>query len=760
MEFGVQTESTPATTQERRAYPVRTARPWIGSAAAVLLCAIGLAHLFYHASYTLDDAYISFRYARNLARGMGLVYNPGEYVKGYSNTLFTLLMVVPELFGSNPIWLARSVGALAFCALCWVGYRFYRDDPQAGTRDYGLWLLLFLALSTAIAVHCITGLETGLYAALLFAAALSRLREQRCGGAPWSALLFAMVVLSRPEGILAFAAMAAQDVVVRIRSRRLSAFDALWYLVPVLAYVGELGVSKLYYGDALPQTYYAKTRTIRGAGDAIKLLRDGLRKQFSSSSYLGRGLQGTGWGFVGLGVAGLALFPRARRVQNLAFASIVLAQITFMATAGSDWAPVFRFGVPMLPFLFVLLVEAIGFVASFARGQARVVGWLLALLATAAAVPVNLAASRDVQAKKYVDGEGLMREGDMLRKLAPPGITLSSYDIGGQGYRAGGFDILDAAGLTLRETAKCRGNGTPRCRRFVALVRPELVRRHPSLTKDAYVASAARKTEPYLELEAGRYLLQRSLVLVDEAPSWTLGAELRDAGTGLAIVARDVAPVLAAGQETTATLYWRRDPSSVHELGARRLEWIGGAGRLAARESDVLWSVSNPQAWSREELFADFVLLRAPALPGRYQLVVTADGGQALRVAAVEVIDGSVVQSRAKALVDQAQSAVSSAGEDAAIALLARAVQLDSSAKARDAYQRAVVRRAQRLREQANGLLGFDRSKALRLLQQAKVQLHRAYWESGSASSQLRREIDQNASLCKRIVDQDAKMAR
>ncbi len=38
----------------------------------------------------IDDAFISFRYARNLTEGTGLVYNPGEYVEGITNLLWTL----------------------------------------------------------------------------------------------------------------------------------------------------------------------------------------------------------------------------------------------------------------------------------------------------------------------------------------------------------------------------------------------------------------------------------------------------------------------------------------------------------------------------------------------------------------------------------------------------------------------------------------------------------------------------------------------
>ncbi|MFQ5921958.1 MAG: hypothetical protein ACE5M4_03875, partial [Anaerolineales bacterium] len=41
---------------------------------------------------TIDDAYITFRYARNLLDGHGLVYNPGEAVLGTTTPLFALLL--------------------------------------------------------------------------------------------------------------------------------------------------------------------------------------------------------------------------------------------------------------------------------------------------------------------------------------------------------------------------------------------------------------------------------------------------------------------------------------------------------------------------------------------------------------------------------------------------------------------------------------------------------------------------------------------
>ncbi len=44
-----------------------------------------------------DDAMISMRYAWSLSHGFGLVWNPGEYVEGYSNFLMTLIMSLATL---------------------------------------------------------------------------------------------------------------------------------------------------------------------------------------------------------------------------------------------------------------------------------------------------------------------------------------------------------------------------------------------------------------------------------------------------------------------------------------------------------------------------------------------------------------------------------------------------------------------------------------------------------------------------------------
>jgi hypothetical protein len=80
------------------------------AACLLMLLAGGTAYiLFSPGSRGVDDAYISYRYAHNLFRGNGLVFNPGERVEGYSNFSYTLLMSLAFFF-------TQDVGVYYFSA--------------------------------------------------------------------------------------------------------------------------------------------------------------------------------------------------------------------------------------------------------------------------------------------------------------------------------------------------------------------------------------------------------------------------------------------------------------------------------------------------------------------------------------------------------------------------------------------------------------------------------------------------------------------
>jgi hypothetical protein len=76
-------------------------------------------HHIVNTLFLCDDAFISFRYARNLLAGHGLVFNRGEFVEGYTNFLWTLevaglwrLGLRPELSTVRP---GRCAGPSALC---------------------------------------------------------------------------------------------------------------------------------------------------------------------------------------------------------------------------------------------------------------------------------------------------------------------------------------------------------------------------------------------------------------------------------------------------------------------------------------------------------------------------------------------------------------------------------------------------------------------------------------------------------------------
>jgi hypothetical protein len=716
---------------------------------AIALCALGILHLLYHAQYTLDDAYISFRYSRNLVRGLGLVYNPGEYVKGYSNTLYTFAMALPELLGRDPIWLAKLIGLAAFGIVCTLGYRLYASDPSPEVRDRGTWFVALCAVSTPLAVHFMNGLETASYTALVMAAVLARLREQRSGGAPWSALLFCAVIWSRPEGIALFGAMALHDAALRVRTRTLSARDLLFYAAPAVAYASELGLSQLYYGDPLPQTFRAKVAPAGGVLGAVRALWHGVAQQAHAQSYLARGLDFVGPGLAVLLLLPLSLLSEARRRINAALLLVVLALLAFIARAGNDWAPAFRFGVPMLPLVFVLLIEAIAAVAELYPARPRLGSSLLIALVLASVLPLNLSQTRKIQAARYVDAAHKLVEGKHLAELADSGITLASADIGGHGYGAGGFDILDTAGLTSRELVHCYG-GNQRCRRYVTLVRAELIRRHPSGHDDGVATDRARRSGQYLSVDEGRYFLLRTLALLPSLPehaepsAGSAAGDLRLAGT-------DLPPAVLADSESVLTLFWTHASASIPP--ARQLEWRHGTTTIPATASAAVWTRMKPrELWTTDLLFADRVVIRTPQQPGAYVLWATVQGAS-VPVGSIEIVAKSAAPVRALAIAKQAAQLAQAGRPSAAIVRYERALQLDGAAAVRASYQSLVISRAQRLTGEADRVAARDPAAALALLREAKTWLHRAFWQSGRADPKLRRAIDANAERFTALIE-------
>ncbi|MBL4688021.1 MAG: hypothetical protein JKY37_25750, partial [Nannocystaceae bacterium] len=136
-------------------------------------------HMWTVRMYTVDDAYISFRYARNLASGHGLVYNLGESVEGYTNFSLTVVLGAGMAIGIDPHPLSKVLGAAAALGTLVVVYRLsHRLLPLSGLPCVATWLL---ATSAPFASWAVFGLETSIFAFLILLGTLLMFRETDAG---------------------------------------------------------------------------------------------------------------------------------------------------------------------------------------------------------------------------------------------------------------------------------------------------------------------------------------------------------------------------------------------------------------------------------------------------------------------------------------------------------------------------------------------------------------------------------------------------
>lgn len=238
------------------AYPparARIERAWSSRPARSALTALGLAGALgwaWHLAWVSDDSFISFRFADNLVRGFGLVWNPGERVEGYTNFLWTVILAGALRLGFDAAQASIVLSGAAFVATLLVVARLGRR--LAAPWEVALPIApLLLAFHYTFASFATSGLET-MFATLLVWAAV----ERALAGAPLAAGALAVAAaLARPDHGIFFAALAAALVLDRERRRGI-----VRYALPfVVVYLPYFLIRWSYYGQLFPNTFYAKS---------------------------------------------------------------------------------------------------------------------------------------------------------------------------------------------------------------------------------------------------------------------------------------------------------------------------------------------------------------------------------------------------------------------------------------------------------------------------------------------------------------------
>jgi hypothetical protein len=458
--------------------------------------------------HPIDDAYITFRYARHLAEGLGLVYNPGEWVLGTTTPLWAAILALGYRFGfSDLAALATGVSGVCDAAtaaiLASIALRFTGQWAVAAVVGLA-WALNPMSIAFAVG-----GMETSLFVlACVSALSLSASGRYRV----LAAALAGLSGLIRPEGLLLSAVVVGWELV---RDRRVAVVSAAAAAAPVL---GAAVVLASRYGSPLPHSLAAKQVAYQGVWPLTNALALVMQAGLPGwSTYLLAALPTT------LGLP-LALLGCASLVY------LVRLGLPWLTRHGLTWQPFLLFGllyaafyavvglrgVRLFPWYLVPLVPffLLGAAAGLARlGHARA-PWLAAVV-----LVWQLPAIDWQHAPLLPLGSSLWREavlleaGQQLAASLPSSAVVAAPEIGALGY-ASELRILDTVGLVspaalpyypLPKEQLATDNAIPP--RLIADQKPDAV-----VTMDAFAERSLLRDPAFL----AAYRLERSY----DAPVW------------------------------------------------------------------------------------------------------------------------------------------------------------------------------------------------------------------------------------------------
>ena len=403
-----------------------------------------------------DDAFISFRYARHLAEGQGLTFNPGERVEGYTNFLWTVLAACARRLGAEIPATARGLAvALSFGALpllfAWARHRAVGGASMP-------WLAcvapLLLAGSECWAAWAVSGLENvlgGCLVAAAFAAVFGGLESGRARTFALGGHAFALAAMTHPSYAV-FAFPCGALLVLRALRQRATRSHVVAFGAAFVAGYAPLEISRLfYYGSPVPNTL----PTPRSAAPRMKLSRGVAYALDMARAYSG-GARRHG-----------ALALAARRAPVRAWGpwmvwAGVAAYLVYIVRIGGEAFPVFRLAVVWMPLAALMVTWCVELLTSWpgfraARGAA-------AILAVLAVVAAGTTAIRNRTIRMHdtaIDNRlfDIVRGAAQCLRAQLPADTYLAHSGAGVLAFYTDFEFLDTLGLTDAHIARSRVEG-------------------------------------------------------------------------------------------------------------------------------------------------------------------------------------------------------------------------------------------------------------------------------------------------------------
>jgi len=232
-----------------------------------ITCSVGLlllCSLYY--GFVLDDSFITYRYAKNLAAGNGIVWNIDDNpVEGYTSFLWVVLNALGIWLNIDPVVFSRVVSALSAVSVIWILARYSQNMHWAFTFIF----TAAIGLAPSFAFLTMQGMETTLAALLLLLSALFSIQIITKSSTKLIFYWHIVAILSalvRPDAVPFVGGIFVGLLVSFIVRKDYKTTKLLCCIGFIFIIMGSFYMAWRigYFGYLFPNTYYVKTNYSSG----------------------------------------------------------------------------------------------------------------------------------------------------------------------------------------------------------------------------------------------------------------------------------------------------------------------------------------------------------------------------------------------------------------------------------------------------------------------------------------------------------------
>lgn len=409
----------------------------------LILLFIYICYLFFALTYfkwIVDDLFIYFRYASNFADGKGIVFNVGEYVEGISGLLWLFVLSAYKNSGLPLEFSAKLTGLISVIFQIFIIFKICLKMKFDYTA-FGVCALMLFNLPFII--WSVSGFEIMLYMSLQILTFYLILNTDKYKLNPFilSFLLF-LVTVSRPEGILF-------SVCYLLFIFTISGDKAYTVKVVTVYFItlsGLLLFRFIYFGDILPNTYYAKIGHNLFGSYEFRSYRNGI---YYIKDFFLHNIQ-----FIPVIILIPVTFKLLKNNKLFVFSlAVVMLQFGFVIFAGGDWMVQYRFVVPAIPYMSVLTflcIRSLSEKYNFSRYSSVPASVFFIILMTISYISED----KSVINKETVMWNRLIELSPEIKQIIPSGSVVANGSSGIIPFYLDDVRFIDLVGLTDKQIAK------------------------------------------------------------------------------------------------------------------------------------------------------------------------------------------------------------------------------------------------------------------------------------------------------------------